>query len=136
MTYQLTSLMIGLSLAGVILWLVGRAPPAWPPCHLVDRPGRRHHPARLLAPAHRSDRPLSGGGLPPIVAVILGFALVLVKMMDMDLQRSRQEQRLRRLAQRLALLEARIEGGAALAPEAGCHPDRNEPRDLQGRRID
>ena len=106
MTYQLTSLVIGLALAAAILILVRRAhlhgPHAlwwltlaagiiflgiWP--RLTD----------LIAP-------YLGVSYPPIVAVLLGLGLMLVKMMSMDLQRSRQEQRIRRLAQRLAMLEA------------------------------
>ena len=108
MTYQLTSLVIGLALAAAILILVRRAhlhgPHAlwwltlaagiivlgiWP--RLTD----------LIAP-------YLGVSYPPIVAVLLGLGLMLVKMMSMDLQRSRQEQRIRRLAQRLAMLEAEL----------------------------
>ena len=108
MTYQLTSLVIGIALATAILILVRRAhlhgPHAlwwlalaagiivlgiWP--RLID----------LIAP-------YLGVSYPPIVAVLLGLGLMLVKMMSMDLQRSRQEQRIRRLAQRLAMLEAEL----------------------------
>ena len=106
MTYQLTSLVIGLALAAAILILVRRA-------HL-------HGPHALwwLALAagiivlgiwpQLTDliAPYLGVSYPPIVAVLLGLGLMLVKMMSMDLQRSRQEQRIRRLAQRLAMLEA------------------------------
>ena len=109
MSYQLTSLLIGLALAGSILWLLRRAHlhgahalwwialaiaiillGSWP--RLTDLA------ARYL-----------GVSYPPIIAVLLAFGLILVKMLTMDLERSRLEQRLRRLAQRLALLEARLE---------------------------
>lgn len=43
---------------------------------------------------------------PPILLVILCLGLVLIKMLTMDLDRSRHERELRRLAQRLALLES------------------------------
>lgn len=43
---------------------------------------------------------------PPILAIVLGLGLLLVKMLTMDLERSRQERFVRRLAQRLAMLEA------------------------------
>ena len=106
MTYQLTSLVIGLALAAIILTLVRRA-------HL-------HDPHALLWLALAAGiivlgiwpqltdliAPYLGVSYPPIVAVLLGLGLMLVKMMSMDLQRSRQEQRIRRLAQRLAMLEA------------------------------
>ena len=108
MTYQLTSLVIGLALAATILILVRRA-------HL-------HGPHALwwLALAagiivlgtwpRLTDliAPYLGVSYPPIVAIILGLALLLIKMISMDLQRSRQEQRIRRLAQRLAILEAQL----------------------------
>lgn len=130
MTYQLTSLGIGLALAATILILVRRAhlhgPNAlwwlalaggiilfgtWP--RLID----------LIAP-------YLGVSYPPIVAVLLGFSLLLIKMMSMDLQRSRQEQRLRRLAQRLAMLEAHLE--ASLDSSSATGPrlqNQDDPRD-------
>ena len=43
---------------------------------------------------------------PPILAIVLGLGLLLVKILTMDLERSRQERLIRRLAQRLAMLEA------------------------------
>jgi hypothetical protein len=47
-----------------------------------------------------------GVNYPPILALVLGFSLVLVKLLTMDVARSRQERKIRRLAQRLAMLEA------------------------------
>ena len=47
-----------------------------------------------------------GVSYPPILAVVLGFGMLLVKILTMDLERSRQERLIRRLAQRLAMLEA------------------------------
>ncbi len=131
MTYQLTSLMIGLSLAAMILWLVRRAHLHGP--HAIWWIGLAAGIILLGTWPRLTDliAPYLGVSYPPIVAVILGFALLLVKMMDMDLQRSRQEQRIRRLAQRLALLEARIESMSASAPEAGDLPDQPDLRDGQ-----
>ena len=129
MTYQLTSLIIGLSLAGVILWLVRRAHLHGP--HAIWWIGLAAGIILLGTWPRLTDliAPYLGVSYPPIVAVILGFALMLVKMMDMDLQRSRQEQRIRRLAQRLALLEARIESQQAL--EAGGDPTTKTPGPLR-----
>ena len=136
MTYQLTSLVIGLGLAAAILILVRRShlhgPHAfwwltlalgiiilgtWP--QLID----------LIAP-------YLGVSYPPIVAILLGLALLLIKMMSMDLQRSRQEQRIRRLAQRLAMLEAQvgsslIDHGRSLVTqddESGDYAQLKEPK--------
>ncbi|HXH02941.1 MAG TPA: DUF2304 domain-containing protein [Candidatus Competibacteraceae bacterium] len=106
-SYQLTSTVIGLAIATVIvilvrrnhlhglfaLWWLGIAAITillglFP--RLVD------YLARLL-----------GISYPPVLALLLGFALLLLKVLTLDLYRSRQERRLRNLAQRLAILEAR-----------------------------
>lgn len=42
---------------------------------------------------------------PPILVVVVGVGLMLVKMLTMDLDHSRQERKIRRLVQRLAILE-------------------------------
>lgn len=107
MTYQMTSMVIGLLLAAIILWLVRRD-------HL-------HGPyavwwigaavtVTLLGFFPRLFDAIAGYvgvSYPPMLAVVLGFALLLVKILTMDLERSRQERQIRRLAQRLAMLEAR-----------------------------
>jgi len=131
MTYQLTSLVIGLVLAITILVLVRRAHLHGP--HAIWWIGLAAGIILLGTWPRLTDliAPYLGVSYPPIVAVILGFALMLVKMMSMDLERSRQEQRLRRLAQRLALLEARIEATSSLAPESSRHPYHPDPRDGQ-----
>ena len=105
MTYQMTSLIVGLALASTILWLVRRA-------HL-------HGPYALWWVGAAAAIVVFGVwpqffdlaavwlgvSYPPILAVLLGFALLLIKMLTMDLERSRQERQIRRLAQRLAMLE-------------------------------
>ncbi|QIK38599.1 DUF2304 domain-containing protein [Caldichromatium japonicum] len=108
MTYQMTSMLIGVLLATTILWLVRRdhlhGPYAiwWIGTAAVVVvlglfPGIIDYLARYL-----------GVSYPPILAVLLGFALLLIKILTMDLERSRQERRIRRLAQRLALIEGRL----------------------------
>lgn len=47
-----------------------------------------------------------GVSYPPVLLVILGVCIILVKILTMDIERTRQEKKLRRLVQRLALLEA------------------------------
>jgi hypothetical protein len=108
MTYQLTSLVIGLALAATILILVRRAHLHGP--HAVWWLALAAGIILLSIWPRLTDliAPYLGVSYPPIVAVLLALGLMLVKMMSMDLQRSRQEQRIRRLAQRLALLEAQL----------------------------
>jgi hypothetical protein len=107
MPYQVTSLVISLSVGVLILWLVRRnhlhgsyalwwigvavavvLAGAWP--QLFD----------IVAD-------VLGVSYPPILVVVLGFSLLLVKLLTMDVARTRQERKLRRLAQRLAILESR-----------------------------
>jgi hypothetical protein len=109
-TYQLTSMVIGVSLATVILFLVRRD-------HL-------HGPyaiwwigvavtVALLGFFPRLFDVVAvklGVSYPPILAIVLGFSLLLIKILTMDLERSRQERVIRRLAQRLAMLEAQAPG--------------------------
>lgn len=118
MTYQLTSTVIGIALAAAILWLVRRDHLHGPyalwwigAAATVTVLGFFPHLFDLLA-SHL------GVGYPPILALVLGFAMLLVKMLTMDLERSRQERQIRRLAQRLAMLEARgpLTEGEPVAP--------------------
>lgn len=106
MTYQITSALLGLTIAFGILFLVRRdhlhGPYAvwWLGVAVI---------AMLLGLFPQITNWLAirtGIGYPPILAIVLGFGLLLIKMLTMDLERSRQERQIRRLAQRLALLEA------------------------------
>lgn len=70
---------------------------------------------------------------PPILAIVLGLGLLLLKILTMDLERSRQERLIRRLAQRLAMLEAR--GPLPEPPEtAAGASDHGSPSDTDERR--
>ena len=115
-TYQITSMTIGASLAATILFLVRRD-------HL-------HGPyaiwwigtAATVALLGRCPRLFDvlaskmGVSYPPVLAIVLGFGLLLLKMLTMDLDRSRQERLIRRLAQRLAMLEAQENPSPTQAP--------------------
>lgn len=126
MTYQLTSMALGLMLAAAILFLVRRD-------HL-------HGPYALwwigvaVTVAFLGFFPRLfdvvaiklGISYPPILAVVMGFSMLLVKLLTMDLERSRQERLIRRLAQRLALLEAQ-------APEVPALDQATPPEDSTGK---
>ncbi|MGF1526800.1 MAG: DUF2304 domain-containing protein [Candidatus Competibacterales bacterium] len=108
-SYQLTSAVIGLAVAGGILYLVRRD-------HMYGRYALWWLAGAALVvvvgafPALVDYiASLAGVSYPPILAVTLALGLGLIKMLTMDLARSRQERALRRLAQRLAILEARLE---------------------------
>ena len=62
-----------------------------------------------------------GGALgiayPPILAIVVGVGLILVKMLTMDIDRSRQEQKIRRLVQRLAIYEEDLDSSQKNQPK-------------------
>ena len=110
MTSQLTSAAISILLAGAILYLVRRdhmhgSYALWwlaiaaailvlgvfPP--VIDWLGR-----------------VSGISYPPILPIIVGIGMILIRMLRTDIDRSRQERQLRRLAQKLAILEQELAG--------------------------
>ncbi len=123
MTVVLVSAVIGIALAGAILYLVRRdhlhgsyalwwllvamatlVVGVFP--HLIDRLGE-----------------IIGIAYPPILAIILGMGLILIRMLLMDVDRSRQERTLRRLTQRLAILDQELsEARARLAANADPAP--------------
>lgn len=111
--YQVTAALIGLSIGGSILWLV--------------RKNHLHGPYAiwwiavavgviLLGVFPRIVDPIAallGVSYPPILVMLLALAALLVKVLTLDLERTRQEVALRRMSQRLAMLERRD----ALSPE-------------------
>lgn len=50
-----------------------------------------------------------GISYPPILIVLLGFVFVVLKMVTMDIERSKSQIKLHRLAQRMAIYEAELE---------------------------
>lgn len=106
LTYQLTSMMIGLCFAAIILWLVRRdhlhgAYAVWWIAAAITVGGLGLFPELF---DHLAV--YFGIRYPPILAIVLGLLLLLIKILTMDLERSRQEVMIRRLAQRVAMLEA------------------------------
>lgn len=106
LTYQLTSMGLGIIIAVVILLLVRRDHLHGP--YAIWWIGAAFTIALLGFFPNFFDyiAVYFGVKYPPILAVLLGFAMLLFKMLTMDLDRSHQERRIRRLAQRLAILEA------------------------------
>jgi len=126
MTSQLTSAAIGILLAGAILYLVRRdhmhgSYALWwlaiaaailllgvfPP--VIDGLGR-----------------ITGISYPPILPIIVGIGMILIRMLRTDIDRSRQERQLRRLAQKLAILEQELGAARREASNvAAGNPSRN-----------
>lgn len=107
MTYQMTSMVIGLVLATVILWLVRRDHLHGPYAVWWIGSAATVTVLGFFPNIFDSLAGYLGISYPPMLAMVLGFAMLLIKILTMDLERSRQERQIRRLAQRLAMLEAR-----------------------------
>jgi len=105
-TYQITSMAIGVFLAAVILFLVRRDHLHGP--YAIWWIGAAATVALLGFFPRLFDvvAVKLGVSYPPVLAIVLGFSMLLIKILTMDLERSRQERLIRRLAQRLAILEA------------------------------
>lgn len=126
MTVILVSAVIGIALAATILYLVRRD-------HLH---GSYALWWLVIAAAalvvglfpHAIDRlgEVVGIAYPPILALIFAIGLILVRMLLMDVDRSRQERALRRLTQRLAILDQEL-GEARAKLLAGADPTPGAP---------
>ena len=108
-TSQITSAVLGIVLAGAILFLVRRD-------HL-------HGPYALwwFAVAAATFAlgvfpklipwlgKVTGIFYAPVLPIVVGLSLVLIRMLKLDVDRSKQERQIRRLTQKLAILEEEIE---------------------------
>jgi hypothetical protein len=56
---------------------------------------------------------LLGVNYPPVLILTIGIGFILVKILSMDLERSQQERILRRLTQKIAILESFLEAAKA-----------------------
>ena len=106
--YQITSAIIGLILFGLIIWLVRRD-------HLHGRFAIMWFFIGFCCALLGIFPTITdwiavrfGISYPPILAVVLGFGFLVLKMIIMDIERSKNEIKLTRLAQRLAILEGEL----------------------------
>jgi hypothetical protein len=60
-----------------------------------------------------------------VLPIIIGLSLVLIRLLKLDVDRSKQERRIRRLTQKLAILEQEIErlGGSTREADAEDEQD-------------
>ena len=108
MTVLVVSMVVGFALAGSILYLVrrdhlhGSYAVWWLAVAIVTL-------VLALFP-HIVDwlGETLGIAYPPILAIVIAMAFTLIRMLQMDIDRSRQERSLRRLTQRLAILDQEL----------------------------
>jgi hypothetical protein len=109
LTGQITSAVLGVGLAGAILFLVRRD-------HL-------HGPYAMWWFAVAAATFVlgvfpnvvvwlgreTGIGYAPVLPIIIGLSLVLIRLLKLDIDRSKHERKMRRLTQKLAILEQELE---------------------------
>jgi hypothetical protein len=63
---------------------------------------------------------LTGISYPPVLPIILGIGMILLRLLKLDIDRSRAERQMRRLTQKIAILEQELREGRAtpVQPEA------------------
>lgn len=109
-SYNFTSFVLGFIIAGIIIFLIRK-----------DLLHTRHAFWWLLVATgsivfgafpQLIDRigGVFGINYPPVLFIVVGIALILIKMLTMDIDRSEQERRLRILTQRLAVYEGERPG--------------------------
>lgn len=103
--YRWTSAIVGVAIAFVILYLIRRdhLQPRYALWWLVTSSVvviLGFWPQLIDIIGHKL-----GIHYPPVLLIIVGIGFILIKMLKMDIDRSQRERRLRRLTQRLAILE-------------------------------
>ena len=125
---QITAAILGIGLAGAIFYLVRRD-------HLHG-PFAAWWLAVAAATLALGMFPslvvwlgvLTGISYAPVVPIIVGLSFVLLRMLKLDIDRSRQERQVRRLTQKLAILEQEIERMRQAPADAGQRP--KQPHDV------
>lgn len=116
LTSQMTSAILGMGLAGAILFLVRRdhlhGPFAvWWFAVAAATFVLGVFPEVVVWLGHAT-----GIVYAPVLPIIIGLSLVLIRLLKLDIDRSKQERQIRRLTQKLAILEQeldRLEGRPA-----------------------
>lgn len=105
LSYQWTTAIIGLMIALIILFLIRRdilhvKRSLWWICIAALIVVMGVFPFQIA-----QFGALLGVNYPPILILTVGMGFILIKILSMDLERSRQERMLRRLTQKIAMLE-------------------------------
>lgn len=124
LTSQITSAILGIGLAGAILFLVRRdrlhGPYAvWWFAVAAATFVLGVFPSVVTWLGH-----VTGIVYAPVLPIIIGLSLVLIRLLKLDINRSQQERQLRRLTQKLAILEQELNRlGGRTARDAGDEDD-------------
>lgn len=109
MTSQVTSAILGAVLAGAILFLVRRDHLHGPYAVWWFGVAAATFVLGVFPGVVVWLGRVSGIGYAPVLPIIVGLSLVLIRLLKLDIDRSKQERQIRRLTQKLAILEQEIE---------------------------
>lgn len=123
---QITAAILGIALGGAILYLVRRdhlhGPfAAWWLVVAVAILALGVFPALVIWLGE-----LTGIRYAPVLPIIIALSFILLRLLKLDIERSRQERQVRRLTQKLAILEQELEnlrGRATQRPDAKADAD-------------
>ncbi len=126
--YEIASAAFGALIAAVIIYLVRRD-------HLHGRYALLWIPAAVGVASLGIFPGISdwigrhlGVNYPPVIPLVVGLCFVLIKLLSMDIERSRNEGKLHRLVQRVGMLEAALmEAGKAEAKGATAKHQNDAP---------
>jgi hypothetical protein len=109
LTGQITSAILGIGLAGAIMFLVRRdhlhGPYAmWWFAVATATFALGVFPVIVVWLGH-----VTGIVYAPVLPIIVGLSLILIRMLKLDIDRSKQERQIRRLTQKLAILEQELD---------------------------
>ena len=127
MTAGITAALIGILLAGAILYLVRRD-------HLHGSfaiwwltVAAAILVLGIFPPVIDWLGSVTGIYYPPILPITIGIGMILIRLLKMDVDRSRSERQIRRLTQKLAILEQELRDAKdhRIKPHAAEPPDSN-----------
>lgn len=109
MTSQITSAILGAVLAGAILFLVRRDHLHGPYAVWWFGVAAATFVLGVFPTTVVWLGRLTGIGYAPVLPIIIGLSLVLIRLLKLDIDRSKQERQIRRLTQKLAILEQELD---------------------------
>lgn len=108
-SYHITAAVLGLAVAATILFLVRRDHMRISYAYWWLLVAAMALLLGIFPKITDAIAPYLGIAYPPVLVLSCGIAAVLIKMLLMDLEHTRQEREIRRLTQRLAIYEERAE---------------------------
>lgn len=116
MTAQITAAIIGIILASAIFYLVRRDHLHGPYALWWLAVAAATLVLGVFPPVVLWLGRITGISYAPVLPIIIGLSMILLRMLKMDIDRSRQERQIRRMIQKLAILEQEIASARKAIP--------------------